>query len=105
MEVDETHVSFRYADARATHFFRDVLHLWQSVLNSQLRLLIVDMDACVVREVWNDRCVHVGKRHAGMLSEEVASTRFAPFAITLRRLVVRADVVCPLRDLDRFGFP
>ena len=40
-----------------------------------------------------------------MLGEDVTSARFAPFAITVRRLVVSADVFCSQRDLHRFGFP
>src|SRR5437899_10342538 len=96
---------FRYAGARATHFLRDVPHLRQPVLDAQLRLLIVDMDAGVVREVRNDRCIHVGESHAGMLSEALASTLFAPFAITERRLVVSDDDVFLSSDPHPFTFP
>src|ERR1700740_592757 len=96
---------FHCAEARAAHFLRDVLHLRQPVLDSQPRLLIVNMDPSLVRKVRNHRGIDVGKSHAGMLSEEVASALFAPFAITVRRLVVTADVVCSERDAHRFGFP
>src|SRR5436309_1310632 len=88
MKFEGPAVLFRHTDTRATHFLRDVFHLRQPVLDVQLRLLIVDMDAGVVRKVWNDRCIHVGESHAGMLSEDVASTCFAPFAITVRCLVL-----------------
>ena len=91
--------------ARAAHFLRDVFHLRQPVLDAQLRLLIVDVDAGLICKVRNDRCIHVGESHAGMLGEDVAATRFAPFAIAVRRLVVSADVVCSPRDPHRFGFP
>jgi hypothetical protein len=50
----------------------------------------------------NGRHIRAGKPHSGMLSEEVASARFAPFATTLRRLVVSADAVGSPRDLRRF---
>ena len=105
MELEVPKVLFGHADARATHFLRDVSHLWQPVLHSQLRLFIVDMDAGVVRKVRNDCRIDVGESPAGMLGEDVASTGLTPFAITERCLVVRADVVGSLRELYRFGFP
>jgi hypothetical protein len=63
------------------------------------------MDAGVVRKVRNDCRIDVGESPAGMLGEDVASAGLTPFAITERCLVVRADVVCSLRELYRFGFP
>src|SRR5439155_1030614 len=85
---------------------RSVLYLCaRRVLDSQPRLLVVNMDPGLVREVRNHRSIDVGKSHAGMLGEEVASALFAPFAITVRRLVVGADVVCSARDAHRLGFP
>lgn len=105
MELEEPAVLFRYADTRATHFLRDILHLRQPVLDVQYRLLIVDMNAGVVRKVRNDCRIDVGESPAGMLGEDVASACLTPFAIAERRLVVRADVVCSLRELYRFGFP
>ena len=105
VEREAPNVLFGHADARATHFLWDVSHLWQPVLHSQLRLFIVDMDAGVVWKVWNDCRVDVGESPAGMLGEDVAPTGLTPFAITERSLVVRADVVCSLRELYRFGFP
>ena len=105
LEFEEPNALFRHADARAAHFLRDVFHLRQPVLHVQLRFLIVDMDAGVVRKVRNDCRIDVGESPAGMLGEDVASACLTPFAITERRLVVRADVVCSLRELYRFGFP
>src|SRR5512134_2770888 len=81
---------FCHADARAAHFRRHVLHLRQPVPDPQLRLLIIDMDAGAVREARNDRRIHVGEPHAGMLGEDVAAAGLAPFAIAMRRLAVSA---------------
>src|SRR5258705_8002994 len=71
----------------------------------QLRFLVVDMNAGAIWEVRNDRCIYIGEPHTRMLGEHMASACPAPFAITVRRLVVRADIVCAPRDLHRFGFP
>lgn len=61
---------------------------------------LVDMDASLIREFGNDRCICINDSHAEMLGEDVAATGFSPFAITVRCLVV-----CSLRRLQRFGFP
>src|SRR5579864_7104013 len=97
--------SFRQCDARTTHFRRHVLHLWQPVPHSQHPFLIIDMDAGFERELWNHCRVHVGDSHAGMLGEDMSSTRLAPFTKAVRRFVVSADIVRTLGDAHGFGSP
>ena len=63
------------------------------------------MNGSLERQLGNDGCIHVGKSHAGMLSEDVPPTGFAPFAIAVGGLVVGVDVVSSARDLYRVGFP
>jgi hypothetical protein len=40
-----------------------------------------------------------------MFSEDVTATGFAPFAIALGRLVVSANIVSTLRNLNSVRFP
>jgi len=63
------------------------------------------MNLGVVRKVGNDCCIHIRETYAWVLGEDVTSACFTPFAITVRRLVVSADVFRSLRNLHRFGFP
>lgn len=102
---EEPAVSFRHAHTRATHLLREVLDLRQPVLDSQLRFLVVDVDSGAVREVRDDGCIHIRESHAGMLGKDVTAARSAPFAITVRCLVVSADVVRSPRDLHRLRLP
>lgn len=57
------------------------------------------MDGGLVGEVRNDCRIHVGESLRGMFSKDMVSISCALFAITQRRLAVRADVLGSLHDL------
>src|SRR5260221_7036322 len=71
-------------------FLREVLHLRQPILDSQLRFLIIDMDSGVIRKVRNGRRIHIGESHAGMLGEDVRSEEHTS------ELQSHSDLVCRL---------
>lgn len=96
---------FFHADARAPHFVGDILQLGQPILDAQHGLLIVDVNAWRIRELREDRGVHVDKSHFRVFGEDVPAAGFAPLAHAPRCLVIGADVVSAPSDLQRFGFP
>jgi hypothetical protein len=55
----------------------------------------------LVGEVRNDYRIYLGVSPRGMFSKDMTSISCAPFAITQRRLAVRADDLGSLRELHR----
>jgi hypothetical protein len=80
---------------RATHFCRNILHLWQSVFDTKDRLLIVHMDH---RSEWviRDSCgVYISKPQARMIRKNMTTAGSAPSAMTAGRFAVNTEIVTP----------
>jgi hypothetical protein len=63
------------------------------------------MHAWLEGKALDDSSIYVRQSHSWMLGENVTSAGFTPLAITLRGLVIRANVVRTPSDLHGLGFP
>ena len=91
--------------ARAAHLRREVLELGQAVLHRQDGRLVVDVHAGSERERRDRRGVHVDQAPLRVARQHVAAAGLAPLAIAPVVLVVLADPVGSLRDLDCLVLP
>src|SRR5882672_9372061 len=63
------------------------------------------MDARAKGKLRYRRRVHVDEPHARVFRKHVAAAVLAPLAVTVLRFIESADMVGPLHDLQRLGFP
>ena len=69
------------------------------------RFTVVHVQAGNEREVSNDRCIDIRQSQSWMLGKDVTATGLAPFAIALRRFVIRADIFRAPRNFHAFRAP
>ena len=93
-------ILLRHRFARAAGFFREIPILGKPVLHRKHGLLIVQMCGGFEGEVREYIRRHVGEVDRRVLRIEVSAAGLALLAEAERGLVVGADVVRALRDLD-----
>src|SRR5437867_3129985 len=100
-------LSFLLGDrlAGAAQLFREVLELGEAVFHGQHGRLIIDVYRGRERKRWDRRCVDIDQIPLRVPRQQMAAAELAPLAIAPLGLVVLADLLFSLGDLDRLGLP
>src|SRR3954452_18905533 len=91
--------------AGATQLFGEVLELRKTILHGEHGRLVVDVHPRLERKIRDRRRVDVDQRPLRVPRQHMAPAYLAPLPIAPLVLVVLADLVFSLRQLDRIGAP